>query len=200
MPYSRSYVASTVSRGSFPGLRAAMKPAPSSYASAEPKMNPRASAPKTSAGSRGRAQSASWRIVSAKYVGVGDERHEVLEDDPFRRKVRNVADPVAEIERHPVRSTVPRSSRTTSRCESSCATRERASRSSRASLRRCGFRARRPGATSCSTSAAWRPAAGHEGAQMPCVDAVPGETRARRRDVGLAFAVETLPSRGAGHE
>ena len=31
VPYSRSYVASTVSRGSLPGLRAAMNPAPSSW-------------------------------------------------------------------------------------------------------------------------------------------------------------------------
>ena len=124
MPYSSAYVASTVSHGSFPGFRAAMNPAPSSYASAPPKMNPRASAPRTRSGSRGRAHSASCRIVSAKYAAVRDQRHEVLEEDPLLREVGDVADAVAEIEASsgPLRPLRARS-RTKRRYESSCATR-----------------------------------------------------------------------------
>ncbi len=52
-------MARIVSYGSLPGLRAAAKPMPISYASADPKMNPRASAPSTMSGFSGRAKSAS---------------------------------------------------------------------------------------------------------------------------------------------
>ena len=161
-------------------------------------MNPRASAPRMSSGSRGRAHSASWRIVSAKYSGSAIERHQVLEDDPLRREVRDVADPIAQVERSSdVRSTVARSSRTRRRCESSCATRESASRSSSASLRRSGLRDRRPGATSCSTSAACRPAPVRNVRRWRRVDAEAGKPRARGCDVGLALAVEPLAALGA---
>ena len=138
----------------------AMKPAPSSYASAPPKMNPRASAPRIRSGSRGRAQSASWRIDLREVLRVGDQRHEVLEEDPFLREVRDVADLVAEIERHDVRSDDRRGGRAGTGAARAPARRAAsASRSSSASLRRSGLRERRPGATSCSTSAACRPAA-----------------------------------------
>src|SRR5919206_3798972 len=50
-PYSSAYVALTVSGGSFPGRRAATKPQPISCAIAAPRMNPRASAPRTRSGS-----------------------------------------------------------------------------------------------------------------------------------------------------
>ena len=46
-------------------------------------MKPRASAPRITSGLRGRAHSASWSIDSAKTPRVGDQRHQVLEDDPL---------------------------------------------------------------------------------------------------------------------
>ena len=61
---------------------AAMNPAPSSKASAPPKMNPRASAPRIRAGSRGRDQSESWRIASAKYAGSASRGMKSLKTMP----------------------------------------------------------------------------------------------------------------------
>ena len=49
MPYSSSYSAEFVSRGSRPGLRTGTKPAPSAVASGAPTMKPRASGATTSA-------------------------------------------------------------------------------------------------------------------------------------------------------
>ena len=50
VPYSSWYVALTVSGGSLPGRRAGTKPQPISRASAAPRMNPRASAPRIRSG------------------------------------------------------------------------------------------------------------------------------------------------------
>ena len=55
-------------------------------------MKPRASAPRITSGLRGRAHSASWSIVSWNAAGSADQRHQVLEDDPRLREVRDVAD------------------------------------------------------------------------------------------------------------
>src|SRR5919197_1798622 len=62
-PYSSAYVALTVSGGSLPGRRAATKPQPISCAIAAPRMNPRASAPRTRSGSFVFAQAPSSSIV-----------------------------------------------------------------------------------------------------------------------------------------
>src|SRR5919197_2377189 len=62
-PYSSAYVALTVSGGSLPGRRAATKPQPISCAIAAPRMNPRASAPRTRSCSFVFAQAPSSSIV-----------------------------------------------------------------------------------------------------------------------------------------
>ena len=61
-------------------------------------MNPRASAPKTSVGLARSRPVGELADRLGEVLRIGDERHQVLEDDPFGREVRNVADPVAEIE------------------------------------------------------------------------------------------------------
>ena len=61
-------MALTVCHGSFPGRRAAANPQPSLYASAAPRMNPRASAPRITSGSRGSIHSARRSTVSRKHA------------------------------------------------------------------------------------------------------------------------------------
>src|ERR671934_3551 len=68
-PYSSAYVALTVSGGSLPGRRAATKPQPISCAIAAPRMNPRASAPRTRSGSFVFAQAPSSSIVWCRASG-----------------------------------------------------------------------------------------------------------------------------------
>ena len=97
-------------------------------------MNPRASAPRMRSGSRGRAQSASLRMVSLKYSGSAISGMRSLKTN-LGGKVRNVSDSIPEVDArcaHEVRSTVERKSRRRRRCESSWATLESASRSSSA--------------------------------------------------------------------
>src|SRR3954454_2812298 len=69
VPYSSSYSAVTVSRGSLPGLRARTKPASSSLATAGPSRKPRASAPMTSSAPTARPYSASASTAARKASG-----------------------------------------------------------------------------------------------------------------------------------
>ena len=69
-------------------------------------MKPRASAPKISAGFAGPRPVGELVDGLGEVLRVGDQRHEVLEDDPLAREVRDVADAVAEVDAHDVRSTV----------------------------------------------------------------------------------------------
>ena len=97
-----------------------------------------------------------------------------------------------EIESHETRSETLRRSRRNRSCESSCATPASASRSSNAALRRSGLRDRSPGATSCSTRAACRPAAVRIVRRWRRVDAEARETGRRGCDVRLALPVASL--------
>ena len=197
MPYSRAYVASTVSQGSLPGLRAGTKPQPRRSASAPPKMKPRASAPRMMSARAAGPSSSSRSIVSWKYDGVRDQRHQVLEDDPGLGEVRHVADAVAQVEFRP--EVTPDSS----------ARRGGAARARRAAGRAPARPPRAPGgppgrsscARGCASAARARPAApaapprGRPSSGTCAggrIDAVLRQPAARRRDLGVALTVEVL--------
>src|SRR5262245_46506472 len=86
VPYSSAYVASTVSRGSFPGFRAAMKPAPSSYASAAEDEAACLRAEDEVRLARPRPLGQLLDRVREVHA-VRDQRHQILEDDPLGREV-----------------------------------------------------------------------------------------------------------------
>src|SRR2546423_5349643 len=89
---------------------------------------------------------------------VAEQRHDVLEDDPGLREVRDVADLRNEVLRAQCEANWRRS-RQKSSCESSCATSARVWSSWMPASRRSGFRERSAGATSWCSSPASRSAA-----------------------------------------
>ena len=131
--------------------------------------------------------------------GVGDERHQVLEDDPRLGEVRDVADAVAQVERGPgvltggpYLSARSRSSRQKRSRESSCEVSASAWRSSRPDfppLRVAGAQRR---SDELLEQAGLAPGGVAEGAQVAGVDAVLREPAAGGRDVDVALAVEAL--------
>ena len=120
-----------------------------------------------------------------------------LKTIPSRREVRDVADAVAQIERHPVRSTVARRSRSEEEMRQLlCDARERLEVVERvlAALRVARAEAGRDELLDERRLPSGR---GEERAQMPRVDAEPREAGARGGDVGLALAVQALAGLGA---
>src|SRR5581483_440450 len=90
--------------------------------------------------------------------GVGEQRHDVLEDDSGLREVRDVADLGGQVDGHQIAATRCRSARQKRSWESSCASSASPCRSSSAPWRASGLRDRSFG-SSASRRSAWLPAA-----------------------------------------
>ena len=84
-----SYDSRTRSHGSLPGFRAGTNPAPRFVATAPPRMNPRASMPSTCVTSSSRNGSAMAPMTVAEQLPVGENRRDVLKDDPRFGVVRD---------------------------------------------------------------------------------------------------------------
>src|SRR5581483_3184985 len=91
-------------------------------------------------------------------LAVGEQGHDVLEDDSRLREVRDVADLRGEVDRHQTPATRRRSARQKRSCESSWASSASPWRSSSAPWRASGLRERSFG-NSASRRSAWFPAA-----------------------------------------
>ena len=115
-----------------------------------------------------------------------------LKTIPSRREVRDVADAVAQIERHAVRSTVARRSRTRSRCESSCATRDERLEVVERVLAALGVARAQARRDELLDERRLPTGSGEERPQVARVDAEARQPRAGGSDVGLALAVEAL--------
>ena len=137
---------------------------------------------------------------------VGDERHQVLEDDPGLGEVRDVADAVAQVERSPRGhvATLPlgEESQLTPEEEPRELLRRLGERLQvlEAGLAPLGVARSERGRDELLEQARLAPGRVAEGPQMPRVDPVLGELPAGGRDLRVAFAIEALPALDARRE
>src|SRR5918995_595076 len=162
-------------------------------------MKPRASAPRTSAGSRGRAQSASWLIVSAKYTGSAMSGIRSLNTTPSVGKSGTSR----------MRSRRSISARPL-RCPAKLAHEQQVRELLRYTREGLEILERVPAALRVPCAKPWSDellderglpsGTGQERSQVAGVDAVARKTRARRGDVRLALCVKPLPALRARDE
>ena len=149
-------------------------------------------------GSSGRASCSSRSIVLAEIGRVGDQRHQILEDDPWLGEVRHVADAIAQIQCR------PRGHRGTLalREESQLAPEEEPRELLRrlrerlevveAGLPALGVARTERRCDELFEEAGLAPGRVPERPQVPGVDPVLREPAAGRGDLGVALAVEVL--------
>ena len=155
-------------------------------------MNPRASAPRMRSGVARPRPVREQPDRLGEVLGIGDERHEVLEDDPLGREVRDVADPVAQVECHAgALHGRPEVADEEEVRELLGDARERLEVVERV-LPALGVARAQSRCDELLDECCLAPRARQERPEMPRVDAEPSEPRACGGDVGLALAVEAL--------
>ena len=188
-PYSSAYLALTVLHGSLPGLRAATKPQlePVGERRAEDEAARLGAEDEVRLARLGALRELLDRLVQR--LRVGEQRHDVLEDDPALREVRDVADLRRQVHCGALsgdeRAHEPRQK---SSWESSCESRASASRSSSPAVAPLGVAGAERRRHDLLEQAGLALGAGPEAPQVARRDAVAGELHAGGDDVDVALA------------